>query len=408
VFGKKNKIITGLDIGTDKIKILVASKEDKDSDSEVLFSGKRSSVGMRRGVVVKPDELSEEINSLVEEAENSIGCEISSVISNINGSHIDINSSRGMIVVSRADKEISQEDVNRVVQNAQAINPPSNREIIDFFPKEFTVDGEAGIKEVLGMKGIRLEADVLLLSALSPYLQNLNRSIVNADLQIDAIKYSSIAAAESVLTNQQKELGVALVDIGAETTGLVVFEEERLIHVAVFPIGSNNITKDIAIVLKCDIDLAEKIKREFGACMRIKSKKGRYKKKKIEISDSLSFSEKILIDVIEARVSEIFDQVDKELKKISRQKLLPAGVVLVGGGAKIPKIKSLARKELKLPCRIGTPNGFIGLDKDPSLATVCGLVMDKESYEGYREGGFFSDSRGKISKIKKFFRIFIP
>jgi cell division protein FtsA len=186
---------------------------------------------------------------------------------------------------------------------------------------------------------------------------------------------------------------------------LVVFEEERLIHAAVFPIGSNHITNDIAIALKCDIDLAEKIKREYGACTRVKSKKGRYKKKKIEISDSLSFTEKMLIDVIEARVSEIFDEVDKELKKISRQRLLPAGIVLTGGGSKISKIKELAKRELKLPCKIGKPKGFIGLEKDSSLATVCGLVLDGEENEGDRS---FSDSGGILSKIKGFFRIFIP
>ncbi len=405
MFGKKNNIITGLDIGSDKIKVLVVTRGEEDTDFEVLACATRPSVGVRKGIVVKPDELAEEINLLIEEAENASGHEIDSVFSNINGSHINIESSHGMIAVSRADREISQEDVNRVIQNAQTVSIPSNREILDVFPKEFIVDGEAGIKEVLGMKGTRLETDVLLLSVLSPYLQNLTKAILSADLQLADLRYSSVAAAESVLTNQQKELGVALIDIGAETTGLVVFEEEKLIHSAVIPIGSNHITNDIAIALKCDIDLAEKIKREYGVCMRVKKKKGRYKKKKIEISDSLSFSEKMLIDVIEARVSEIFDQVNKELKKISRQKLLPAGIVLVGGGSKISKIKDLAKRDLKLPCKIGKPRGFVGLEKDPSLASVCGLVSDGEGYETDR---VFSGSRGATSKIKRFFRIFIP
>lgn len=405
MFNKKNNIITGLDIGSEEIKVLVATKEGEDSEFEVLAYTSRPSVGVRRGVVVNPDELSEEINILIKEAENASGYQINSVFSNINGSHVDVVPSHGMIAVSRADREISQEDVNRVVQNAQTVSLPSNREILDVFPKGFVVDGESGMKDVLGMKGTRLETDVLLLRVVSPYLQYLTRSVINADLQINNLRLSAFAAAKSVLTDQQKELGVALIDIGAETTGLVVFEEERLIHAAVFPIGSNHITNDIAIALKCDIDLAEKIKREYGACTRVKSKKGRYKKKKIEISDSLSFTEKMLIDVIEARVSEIFDEVDKELKKISRQRLLPAGIVLTGGGSKISKIKELAKRELKLPCKIGKPKGFIGLEKDSSLATVCGLVLDGEENEGDRS---FSDSGGILSKIKGFFRIFIP
>jgi len=405
VFNKKNNIITGLDIGSEEIKVLVATKEGEDSEFEVLAYTSRPSVGVRRGVVVNPDELSEEINILIKEAENASGYQINSVFSNVNGSHVDVVPSHGMIAVSRADREISQEDVNRVVQNAQTVSLPSNREILDVFPKGFVVDGESGMKDVLGMKGTRLETDVLLLRVVSPYLQYLTKSVINADLQINNLRLSAFAAAQSVLTDQQKELGVALVDIGAETTGLVVFEEERLIHAAVFPIGSNHITNDIAIALKCDIDLAEKIKREYGACTRVKSKKGRYKKKKIEISESLSFTEKMLIDVIEARVSEIFDEVDKELKKISRQRLLPAGIVLTGGGSKISKIKELAKRELKLPCKIGKPKGFIGLEKDSSLATVCGLVLDGEENEGDRS---FSDSGGILSKIKGFFRIFIP
>lgn len=405
MFNKKNNIITGLDIGSEEIKVLVATKEGEDSEFEVLAYTSRPSVGVRRGVVVNPDELSEEINILIKEAENASGYQINSVFSNVNGSHVDVVPSHGMIAVSRADREISQEDVNRVVQNAQTVSLPSNREILDVFPKGFVVDGESGMKDVLGMKGTRLETDVLLLRVVSPYLQYLTKSVINADLQINNLRLSAFAAAQSVLTDQQKELGVALVDIGAETTGLVVFEEERLIHAAVFPIGSNHITNDIAIALKCDIDLAEKIKREYGACTRVKSKKGRYKKKKIEISESLSFTEKMLIDVIEARVSEIFDEVDKELKKISRQRLLPAGIVLTGGGSKISKIKELAKRELKLPCKIGKPKGFIGLEKDSSLATVCGLVLDGEENEGDRS---FSDSGGILSKIKGFFRIFIP
>lgn len=405
---KSNKIITGLDIGTDTIKTLVVLKNPEESDLEVLAQIKKPCSGVRKGVVVKPGKVSEEIRASIDEAQISSGQKISSVYSNINGSHLMAVFSKGVIAVSRADREISQEDINRVIQNAQTVSLPSNKEIIDIFPKEFIIDEEGGIKEALGMRGTRLEAEVLLLCVLSPYLQNLTKAISGANLQIADVQCSPIAAAEAVLTPQQKELGVALIDIGADTTGLAVFEEENLIHTAIFPIGANHITSDIAIGLRCDIDLAEKIKREFGTCVLKREKKEKYKRDKIKAFGSLTFSRKMLIRIIEARVSEIFDQANKELKKISRQKLLPAGIVLSGGGAKLPKIVELAKRELKLPCRIGKPEGFLGLNGDPSLATVCGLVLggvDSEPPPVFPGSGIW---KRVISKIKGLFRVFVP
>lgn len=314
---KKNRIITGIDIGTDSIKTLVALKKSESSDLEVLAQIIKPSSGVRKGVVVKPEQVSEEIRASIEEAMVSSGQKIYSAYSNINGSHFKIIPSRGIVAVSRADREISQEDIDRVIQNAQMINFPSNEEIIDIYPKEFIIDDQKGVKEAIGMKGMRLEAEVLLLSVFSPYWQNLTKSILGADLQIEDIQSSPIAAAQAVLSPRQKELGVALIDIGADTTGLVVFEEENLIHAAIFPIGSNNITKDIAIGLKCDFDLAEKIKRDLGTCI-LKSggEKQKRTRSKIRATDSLIFSRKLLTGIIEARVSEIFDQINKELKRL--------------------------------------------------------------------------------------------
>jgi len=396
--------MVGLDIGTSSIKVLVVSRQSEGSELEVLSQVTAPSSGVRKGVVVKPLQVAEEIRLAIEEAEVSAGQKINSVYSSINGSHLTAVFSKGVIAVSRADREISQEDIDRAIQNAQTISLPANKEIIDVFPKEFIIDGEGGIKEPLGMKGTRLETEALLLYAFSPYLQNLTKAILSAGFQIADIKACPVAAAEAVLTPQQKELGVALVDIGADTTGLAVFEEENLIHTAIFPIGGNHITNDIAIGLRCDINLAEKIKKEFGACLLKKDKKEKYKRDKIKVTDSLSFSRKMLVGIIEARVSEIFEQINKELKKISRQKLLPAGIVLVGGSAKLPRIVDLAKRELKLPCRIGKPKGFIGLEEDPSLAVVCGLVLS--GIDSEKGSGVFGE--GFIHKLKNFFRIFVP
>jgi len=401
------EVITGLDIGTDTIKVLVVLKKADQEELEVLAQVRKHCFGVRKGVVSKPEKVAEIIKSAIEDAENFSGQRIKHAFFNINGSHMSAIFSKGTIAVSRADKRISEEDKIRVIgQAVQSMNLSSNQEIIDYFPKEFIVDGKGGIKEILGMEGIRLEAEVLLLCAFTPSLHNLKKAIQYSELQPDRIQFSPVAAAKSVLTPQQKELGVALVDIGAETTGLAIFEEENLIHSTIFPIGSANITQDIAIGLKCEVDLAEKIKREFGTCSSKKEKGEKYKRDKIKISDSLIFSRKMLNAIIGARVSEIFDQIDQELKKVSRQKLLPAGIVFTGGGACLSQISELAKKELKLPARVGKPKGFIGLEEDPSLATVCGLVLEGLDYDNDKIN--IGGDEKMLGKIKDLFRSFIP
>jgi len=343
---------------------------------------------------------------LIAEAEKLSGRKIKSVFVNIGGSHLRITPSDGLISVSRADQKISQEDIERVLQAARAINIPSNEEVLDVFPREFIIDDQKGIKEPLGLTGIRLEVKANLLCVFSPFFINLTQAVLGSNLQIDDIVPSPLAAAAAVLTPQQKELGSAVVDIGHSTTGLAVFEEGELIHFAVFPIGSGHITNDIAIGLKTDINIAENIKKEHGTCILGKTKKD---KVAIEVQDKscpLSFSRKFLIDIIVPRVEEIFDLINKELKKINRQQLLPGGIVLTGGGSKLPKIREMAKLELKLPCEIGTPNGILGIDEDPSLATITGLVVEGSgAIDEVREPGIMTNV---WQKIKGIFKHFVP
>ena len=270
------------------------------------------------------------------------------------------------------------------------------------------------------MEGVRLEADVLILCCFSPYLRNSTQAILNAGFQINDLIPTPLASSRAVLTPREKELGAVLIDVGAGTTSMAVFEEGGVIDVAIFPIGSGHITNDIAVCLKTDIDTAERIKLEFGSCRSSRTKKSSKKEKKmnklsrhdrveikIEGEEPLVFSQKMLSEIVEARVCEIFNLVNKELKKISRQGLLPAGIVLTGGGVKLPAIKELAKKELKLPCRIGIPRQFSSLPKDPSFSALCGLIMqgfDIEIEERSRAGF----GRGFGNKIKKVFKIFIP
>ena len=405
----KSQIVTGLDIGTSAIKILVAQK--RNNELEVLAQSQVPSFGLRKGSIVNVEQVTNNISALLLEAEKLSGKSINSVFVNIGGSHLYLTASDGIISVSRADQKISQEDIERVIQAARAINIPSNEEILDVFPKEFAIDDQKGIKEPLGLTGIRLEVKVNLLCVFSPAFIKLTQAVLGSKVQIDDIVPSPLAAAAAVLTPQQKELGVALVDIGSCTTSLAVFEEGDLLHFAVFPIGSANITNDIAIGLKTDINIAENIKKEHGVCILAPAKKEKSTsaKKKIEVVDktsSASFSKKMLVSIIGPRVSEIFELIDKELKKIGRQQLLPGGIVLTGGGAKLSKIKDLVKRELKLPCEIGMPSGIIGIEEDPSLATVCGLVIDgATAIEDSREPGIIGVI---ISKLKSILRVFIP
>jgi cell division protein FtsA len=405
----RSNIVTGLDIGTHTIKALVLQKKQK--DLEVLSYAEIPSFGLRKGAVVNIEETAKNVQMIMSGVEKDCNRRINSVFVNIGGSHLYVTPSDGIISVSRADKIISKEDVERVLQATRAINIPSNEEVMDAIPREFIIDDQKGIKQPEGLIGTRLEAKVVLLCYFQRYFTNLTQAVMGARLQMNDVVPSPLAAAKAVLTPQQKELGVALIDIGASTTSLAVFEEGELLHLAVFPIGSANITNDIAIGLKTEVAIAESIKKQHGTCMFAKSDKEKADqgKKKIEIFDkssSVYFTKKTLVDIVEPRVSEILDLIQKELKKIGRQELLPGGVVLTGGGAKIPKIKELTKETLRLACEIGTPKQIEGLQEDPALATVAGLALGGVDFDD--EEGILGVAKGWSSGFKKMFRAFMP
>lgn len=398
----KSRIIAGLDIGTSNIKILLAEKKKDEEGLTVVYQAQEPSFGIRRGVVVDAEKVSRLIQLLMGKARAESGQRIDSVYVNIGGGHIFCTSSEGVVAVSRADRKVSREDVDRVLQAAQTISLSSNEEILETIPKEFIIDGKGGVKEVEGMQGNRLEVKTLIVGCFAPYKNNLTQAVINADLKILDLLPSVLAVSGAALTQKQKELGVAVLNIGAGTSELAVFEEGNLVHLAVFPIGSANITNDIAIILKTDVEVAESIKTRSGSCVF----KGSDKKEKIELEDGefLIFSPKMVAGIIEARVSEIFGEVNKELKKIGKQGKLPAGLVLTGGGASLPKIIELAKKDLKLSCRLWKPSEISNLEDGLLFATACGLVL-----RGSEDEGSGRKSSGKMGdRIKRVFQLFIP
>ena len=332
----KSNIVAGLDIGTHTVKALAVQKKQK--GWEVLSYAEIPSFGLRKGAVEKSgvEEVSKNVQLIMSGIEKDCGKNINSVFVNIGGSHLRIVPSDGIISVSRADQRISKEDVERVLQATKAINMSKMDEVLDVIPKEFIVDDRKGIKHPVDLIGIRLEAKVFLLCYFQQYFTNLTNAVLSAKLQIDDVVPSPIAASRAVLTPQQKELGAAVIDMGAATTSLAVFEEGDLIHLAVFPIGSANITNDIAIGLKTEVAVAESIKKQHGTCILLKSDKEKKKLQikakpaagqKIEIfsgkggrlpegqgvvsdwDNSFNFTKKELVRIIKPRISEILDLV---------------------------------------------------------------------------------------------------
>lgn len=399
----KQNIIVGLDIGTSSVKMMAAVPSEDGAGLEILGFVEEPSMGIRRGVVVNLEEATRAITTAKNRLESVISKKITEAFISIGGSHLFLATSRGVVAVSRADGQISQEDVDRVLQAAQALSLESNKEMIDVIPKDFVVDGVTGIKEVVGMRGVRLESEVFAVCGFTPYINNLTSVVLAAGLEIVDMIPTSLAAATSALTHHQKELGVAVVDIGAGTTGLAIFQEGELLHTVIFPIGSENITNDIAIGLRTEPDVAEQIKKEYGTCMPSRGRKT--EKVEVEGSEPVTFTQHFLSHIIEARTKEILQQVQKEIRKVTKHSDLPAGVVLCGGGAKLPKIVDLAKKELKLSVKIGTPQNVVTAQDDPALMTVLGLVL--QGINEY-EGGEGMSGINFMRFFKKVFGVFIP
>lgn len=399
----KSLTLTAIDIGTTSIKGLISRKDFRTGDIDVLARTERPCFGVRNGEVVKPDQVAKTLLQVKEELTDKAHFKIKEVLVNINGSHLFSMKSEGLISVSRADGRVSKEDVERVIRMAQTINLPSNKEVLEVFPQEFVVDGEKGVKEPVGLQGNRLETKVLLICVFSPILDNLEDALHEAGLQVLTVVPSFLASSRAVLSEEQKELGVLLVELGAGTTSVAVFEKGDLIDFAVFPVGSANITNDIAIGLRTDIQTAEKIKQDF-ATLKPGLKKG--KKDRIEIPDkSLCLSVKFLNKIVESRVSEIFGEIQRSLKKISGGQPLPSGIVFTGGGANLPGLADFAKQRFKLPCHIASFRAVKGVE-EPQFSTCLGLLLkglNKEEMDIERPR-----EQNIKEKLKRVFKAFLP
>jgi cell division protein FtsA len=420
----KDNIIAGLDIGSTSIRLVAGQKTANESGEQLQIIGAVTvpAEGINRGVVNSIEDTTSAISACLEKAERLIGVPVTNVWVGINGPNLKCEKSQGVVAVGRSDNEITEDDVNRAVEAAQALSVPPNYEILHVIPVKFSVDNQEDIKDPIGMTGVRLEVETLIIQGLSSQIKNLTKAIYRTSLEIEDLVLSPLAAAEVVIGSKQKELGAALINIGSSTTSLAVFEEGELLHAAVIPIGSEHITADVAIGLRCPINLAERIKLEYGSARSDKFSK----KDEVDISDlareenisedSMIISKKYVAEIIEARVEEIFERVDNELKKIDRSGMLPAGVFLIGGGAKLNDLVEVAKNKLRLPACLGTNQNIpLAIDKvnDVNYLTALGLVAwgnhltrrKKSSRINWPSSG--AAAKG-IEQVKDWFKSLIP
>lgn len=437
----RETIVTAIDIGTSAIKGIQVHWRGDGTIPQALSAVKIPASGVRKGVVENKALVADKIRLVLDELSRMSGEKIDAAIVNIGGGHIFSVLSQGVVVVSSPDQKITQSDIDRAINAAQAISLPPNKEIIDVRPISFSVDQEKGIKTPLGMKGMRMEAEILAICGFAPYIKNIYEVFSAAKIQILDLVPSAMASAKAVLNSTQRELGCAVMDIGSRTTDFAVFEEGELLHVATFPVGADNITDDIAIALKIDIDTAEKIKKHIGLPflnkkeankLRVSKVKKIAKRKKLNRADHprgleqnrpflvkkgnrfeldtdvgiISFPASLLAKVVEARLKDIFEEANKELRRISRQELLPAGIILTGGGANLNNLVEAVKKELKLPCQLGFPQGIDNLDRDLSLSVACGLGLEGLSLYQRHSSGLISKSI--FGKVKDILKMFIP
>lgn len=410
----RTNYFTGIDVGSSVVRVVVANLDE--SGAPAIFGvGTAPTQGMQRGVVTDVEEAVQSVSKALDVAERVAGVPIERAYVSINGSHITSQNSRGVIAVSRADGEITADDVTRVINAAQAISLPSNREILHVLPQNFIVDGQEQIHDPVGMTGVRLEVETHIIEGSAPFVKNITKVLNQAGIHIEDFVFSPLAAARAVLEKRQKELGVLLVDLGAGTTSLAVYEENVLLHTAVLPLGSSHITNDIAIGLRTSIEIAETLKREHGTALldTIKASES-VTIESDEGGETETVSRKEVATIIHDRLEELFSFIDKELKRINRSGLLPAGAVFTGGGSLLPGVVETAKKRLRLPARIGKSQAFQGIadaTADPSFAVSLGLVLwaiEQESRSGRRVTLQLPDIGNTVGKIRGWFKTFLP
>ncbi|MEX0748427.1 MAG: cell division protein FtsA [Candidatus Saccharimonadales bacterium] len=376
---KTSPVAVGIDLGSSAVRCVIGVHEEEAPAPSIIGVGVAPTNGIRKGVVHDVANTVSAITAAIDEAERISGVTISGATVGVNGQHLITASSRGIVAVGSANREITQEDIARVEEAATVMQLPPNREIIQIFPRNYTVDGQEHVKDPIGMSGMRLEVDTCLVTAATPFLKNTTRSVNQAGVTVNLHSATVLAAARTVANAQDKEIGCTVIDIGTNTTGVAVYEEGEVLHAAVIPVGAAHVTNDIAIGLRTEIETAEAIKLEHvDADPRTAHANEGFMVKELN-GEMLNVTRAEVNEIAQARLQELFDLINRELGKVKRDGMLPGGALLCGGGANLTGIAELAKQQLRLPVHIKSPRGFSGIvDKiqNPEFATVIGLMLE--------------------------------
>lgn len=397
----QSRYVVGIDIGTSTVRCVVGHVDSTTGAPKIVGVGQAPNSGMRKGVVSHLNGPAAAIDAALGEAERMSGHQVDQAVLSVNGSHILSTKSDGMIAVGANNHEVSADDVVRLEEVATTGKVPANREIIEIVPHAYRLDGQDNIKDPIGMTGTRLEIHANIVSGLVPHIENIQKSAELAKVSARAVIPSILASSQAVLSESQMENGVAVIDLGGATTGVAVFEEGDLQYVAVVPVGGSNVTNDLAIGLKVDPEIAEKVKLSHarlgqgGTSEAVEVKHDKH---------TLSFDCAEIDEIVEARYEEIFEAIAKELKKAGRAGKLPSGVVLTGGGANIKGIVDFAKNQLEVAARVGRPTGYAGVSEQaetPEFAAAVGLMLADATGVDYLGGSYASGVKSKSAGVAK-------
>lgn len=405
----QDNLVVGVDIGSSKIAVCVGTLNE--GNIHIVGVSAIQHGGLRKGVITDIEETVSALSHALEEAERMAGSAITHAFVGLSGPHIETMPAKGVVAISKPNGEIDHNDVQRVIEAAKTVALPQNRELIHVFPHHFVVDGHEEVRDPVGMNGIRLETEALVISSSAAALRNMIKTVDQAGLEIDGIVFAPLATAKAITTKQQRETGVVVVDFGAGSTNLAIFEEGELLHAASLPVGSRHITNDIAIGLRKNLDVAEAIKLKYGCVIPENVRESeQINLSVLDPAEDEKISRRQVAEIIEARVTEIFQMIREELDKIGKDGLLPAGIVFTGCGAALEDLCELARKELRLPAELGFPtppmSGMIDKIDNPIYATSVGLVLwgiderhggsGRSTFDLKKLGGVFDRFRGML------------
>jgi cell division protein FtsA len=404
-----DNIIVGIDLGTTKVCTIIG-QTSSGLMPRIVGVGVVPSRGMRKGMIVNVHEATEAIARSVDKAERTAGVQIERAYVSMSGDHVSGVNSRGVVAISRGERGVVVSDIERALDSAQAIAIPHNQEVLHVIPRSYSMDGQDGIREPLGMHGFRLEVEAHIITGVSSAIQNLTKCVEALNIDIDGLVLNPLASAETVLTETEREMGVVVADIGGGTTDIGIFIEGSVWHTVILPMGGHHLTNDIAVGLRAPYATAEEIKKKHGH-----ARPGSILQD--EVLDVAAFGEqarqqvprRFLAEIIEARTEEIFELILKEVKRSGYDGLLPAGLVLCGGTAGLSGIQELGREVLDMPVRVGAPRGLRGLVdvlNDPAYATSVGLLL-----WGLRQESALRPPRrraGATQKIMQWLRAFLP